>query len=32
LEPCVKHNPGASASLHWNLATFREQRIDRARY
>jgi hypothetical protein len=30
-EPCAKHNPGASASLHWNFATLREQRIGRTR-
>jgi hypothetical protein len=29
-EPCAKHNPGASASLHWNLAALREQRIGHA--
>jgi hypothetical protein len=30
-KPCAKHNPAASASLHWNLATLRERRIDHAR-
>src|SRR5882757_4373528 len=30
-EPCAKRSPGASASLHSNLATLREQRIDHAR-
>jgi hypothetical protein len=30
-EPCAKHNPGASASLHSNFVTLREARIDRAR-
>jgi hypothetical protein len=29
-EPCAKHNPGASASLHSNLTTLREQRIGHA--
>jgi hypothetical protein len=29
-EPCAKHNPGASGSLHSNLATLRERRIDHA--
>jgi hypothetical protein len=29
-EPCAKHNPGASASLHWNLAALRERRTDHA--
>jgi hypothetical protein len=31
-EPCAKHNPSASASLHSNFATLGEQRIDDARY
>jgi hypothetical protein len=30
-EPCAKHNPGASASLHSNFATLRQQRIDHPR-
>jgi hypothetical protein len=30
-EPCAKHNPGASASLHSSLAALREQRSDDAR-
>jgi hypothetical protein len=30
-EPCANSSSGASASLHWNLATLREQRTDHAR-